>query len=69
MGIETKGKFSCPVCGPKMKSRHSKSLGKEVLDEYRKFLSKNHRYRITKNNLFNGKEETGLKPRRITPHL
>ena len=28
--IQTKGKFACPVSGPKIKSRHSKSLGKEV---------------------------------------
>ena len=42
-GLETKGKFACPVCGPKIKSRHSKSLRKEVFDEYRHFLSKNHR--------------------------
>jgi hypothetical protein len=46
-----------------MKCSHSKSLGKEVFDEYRNFLSKNHRYRSTeKKHLFNGKEEPGLKP-------
>ena len=28
LGLQTKGKFACPVCGPKMKSRHSRSLGK-----------------------------------------
>jgi hypothetical protein len=27
-----------------MKSRLSKSLGKEVFDEYKHFLSKNHKY-------------------------
>jgi hypothetical protein len=57
-----KGKFSCPVCGPKMKYRHSKSLGKMVFDEYRHFLPKNHRYRTTEKHIFNWKEETGLKP-------
>jgi hypothetical protein len=68
-GLQTKGKFPCPVCGPKMKSHHSRSLGKEVFDEYRHFLSKNHRYRSTEKHIFNGKEETGLKPQRMTPHL
>jgi hypothetical protein len=61
-GLQTKGKFPCPFYGPKMKSHCSRSLGKEVFDEYRHFLSKNHRYRSTKKHLFNGKEETGLKP-------
>ena len=32
-GLQTKGKFTGLVCGPKMKSRHSRSLGKEVFDE------------------------------------
>ena len=48
VGIQTKEKFACPFCGPKIKYCHSKSLGKEVFDEYRNFLSKNHRYRTTK---------------------
>ena len=48
VGLQTKGKFACLVCGPKIKSRRSKSLRKEVFDEYRHFLSKNHRYRTTK---------------------
>jgi hypothetical protein len=52
-----------------MKSRQSKSLGKEVFDEYIHFLSKNHKYRTTKKDLFNGKQETGLKPQRMKPHL
>ena len=68
-GLQTKGKFACPVCGPKMKSRHSKSLSKEVFDEYRHFLSKNHRYRTVEKHLFNGKEETALKPQRMTPRM
>ena len=46
-GLQTKGKFACPVCGPKMKSHWSKILGKEVFDESRHFLSKNHKYRTT----------------------
>jgi hypothetical protein len=52
-----------------MKYRHSKILGKMVFDEYRHLLPKNHRYRTTEKHLFNGKEEIGLKPRRMTPHL
>ena len=56
-------------CGPKMKYRHSKSLGKMVFDEHRHLLPKNHRYRTTEKHHFNGKEETGLKTRRMTPHL
>jgi hypothetical protein len=42
--LQTKGKFSCPVCGRKMKSLSLRSLGNEVFDEYIDFLSKNHRY-------------------------
>ena len=32
VGLQTKGKFACPICGPKIKSCHSKSLRKEVFD-------------------------------------
>ena len=42
VGLQTKGKYACPFCGPKIKSRRSKILRKEVFDEYRHFLSKNH---------------------------
>ena len=69
VGLQTKVKFACPVCGPKIKSRRSKRLRKEVFDEHRHFLSKNHRYRTTEKNIFNGKRENALKPRRMTPHL
>jgi hypothetical protein len=55
-GLQTKGKFACLVCGPKMKYHWSKFLGKEVFDEYRNFLSKNHKYRTTEKYLFNGKQ-------------
>jgi hypothetical protein len=40
-----------------------------VFDEYRHLLPNKHRYRTTEKHLFNGKEETGLKTRRMTPHL
>ena len=43
-GLQTKITFVCPVCGPKIKSCRSKRLSKEMFDEYRHFLSKNHRY-------------------------
>ena len=69
VGLQTKGKFACPFCGPKIKSRLSKRLRKEVFDKYRNFLSKKHRYRKIKKILFNGKQETALKPQRMTPHL
>ena len=52
-----------------MKYHHSTSLGKMIFDEYRHLLPKNHRYRTIEKHFFNGKEETGLKPRRMTPHL
>jgi hypothetical protein len=68
-GLQTKGKFACPVCGPKMKYCHSKFLKKTLFDEYRHLLPKNHRYCTIEKHLFNGKEESGLKPRRMTPHL
>ena len=61
-GLQIKGKFACPVCGPKIKSCRSKSLRKEVFDEYRNYLSKNHRYRTIERNIFNGKYDSALKP-------
>ena len=69
VGLQTKGKFACPVYGPKIKYHCSKSLRKEVFDEYRNFLSKNRRYRTIERNIFNGKQEAALKPWRMTPHL
>ena len=61
--------FCGPVCGPRIKSCHSRSLRKEVFDEYKHFLPKNHRYQTTEKTKFNGKEENGKKPRRKAPHL
>ena len=52
-----------------MKYRHSPNLRKMVFDEFRHFLSRNHKSRTTKKHLFNDKEETGLKPGRMTPQL
>ena len=46
--LQAKRRLACPVCGPNIKSRCSKSLRKEVFDEYRHFLSKNHKYRTIK---------------------
>ena len=62
VGLQTKGKFACLVCSPNMKSHRSRSLEKEVFDEHRHFLSKNHTYQMSKKYIFNGKEETTLKP-------
>ena len=62
LGLQTKGKFACLVCGPRMRSHRSRSLGKEVFDEYRHFLPNNHRYRNIDKHIFNGKEESGIKP-------
>jgi hypothetical protein len=58
--IQSKCKYACPFCGPRMKSRHSISLGKDVFDEYRSFHPKNHRYRSTEKHICNSKEETGI---------
>jgi hypothetical protein len=52
-----------------MKYRHSNFLGKVVFDYYRNLLPKSHMYCTTEKHLFNGKEEIGLKPRRMKPHL
>jgi hypothetical protein len=62
VSLQTKGKFAYPTCGPKMKSHRSKSLGNEVFDEYRNFLSENHRYCTTGKHILNRKYEIGLKP-------
>jgi hypothetical protein len=40
-----------------------------VFDEYRHFLPKNHSYQTTDKANFNGKEENGKKPRRMTPRV
>ena len=69
LGLQTKGKFACPVCSPKMKSCHLRTLGKKVFEEFRYFLHNNHRYQIVKKHRFKGKEETSSRPRRMTPHL
>ena len=39
-----------------------------MFDEYMNFLPRNHRYQTTKKKKFNGKEENGKKPQRMTPH-
>ena len=40
-----------------------------MFDEYRNFLPKNHSYRTTDKEKFNGKEENVKEPQRMTPHL
>lgn len=37
-GFQTKDKFACLVCGHKMVHWCSRSLGKEVFEEYTNFL-------------------------------
>ena len=58
LGLQTKCKFTSPVCGSKVESHHSRSLGKQVFDEFRHFLHNNHKYPIAEKHLFKGKEET-----------
>jgi hypothetical protein len=62
VGLQTKGKFAFPVCGPRINFFRSRSLAKEVFDEYRHFLPKNHSYRTTDKAKFNGKEQNRKKP-------
>ena len=62
LGLQTKGKFACLVCGLKMKSSHSRSLGKQVFNEFRNFLHNSHKYQIVEKHIFNGKEETSSRP-------
>ena len=38
-GLQTKGKLACPVFGPNMKSYCSRSLGKQLFDEYKHFIN------------------------------
>ena len=40
-----------------------------MFDEFIHFLHNNNRYRIAEKYLFNGKEETTSKARRMTPHM
>jgi hypothetical protein len=67
--LQTNGKFACPVCVPRIKSHRSRSFGKQVFDEYRHFFPNNHSYQTADKEKFNGKEENGKKPQRMTPHL
>ena len=56
VGLQTKGKFSCFVCGPRVISRRSKSLRTKVFDEYRYLLHKNHRYWTIRNIFLMGRK-------------
>jgi len=66
VGLQTKGKFACPICGSIMISQCLICLGKKKFDEYKHFLPKNHQYRTIKKYIFNGKEENRKKPQRMT---
>ena len=61
VGLQTKGKFACLVCGPKMNYSFSKYLGKMVLDEYRHFLSKTHRFCTTEKTSFQWERRDWIK--------
>ena len=52
-----------------MKSHYSKSLGKQVFNEHRQFLQKKYKYQIYEKHVFNGKEETTPKLKKMIPHM
>jgi hypothetical protein len=58
VGIQTKGKHGCP----KIAYHYLSSLGKQVYDECKNFLLKNHSYKTIENHISNGKEENKTKP-------
>ena len=64
-GCVTKGYKGCPVCGPQVESRFSKSLRKNIFQGHRRYLSENHPFRFMKDS-FNGKPEHRSKPTRVT---
>ena len=45
-GIQTKGSYGCPTCGPYTSSTRSAHLWKTIYDEYRMFLKPNNPYCI-----------------------
>ena len=48
-GQVTKGYRGCPLCGPHVSTRRSKSLGKNVYLGHRRYLAMHHPYRRLKN--------------------
>ena len=64
-GCATKGYQGCPVCGPQVDSRFSKSLRKTVFQGHRRYLPENHPFRFMTES-FNGKEDHRRKPTRVS---
>ena len=65
MSLDT---FSTIIIGIEL-SKNIFSIGKKVFNEFRNFLHNNHKYQITEKHLFNEKEETKSRPRKMTPHV
>ena len=66
-GLQTKGSYGCPTCGPCTSSRRSSHLGKTVYDEYRMFLKLDHPYRVQDKDDFGGKECLLREPSKMNP--
>lgn len=64
-GCATKGYQGCPICGPQVDSRFSKSLRKNIFQGHRRYLPQNHHFRFMRD-AFNGKEEHRGKPCRVS---
>jgi len=66
-GLQTKGSYGCPTCGPCTSSRRSSHLGKTVYDEYIMFLKPNHPYRVQDIDEFGGNECLIRAPLKMNP--
>jgi len=64
-GCATKGYQGCPICGPNVDSRYSKSLKKNIFQGHRRYLPQNHPFRFMCE-AFNGKEEHRSRPLRVS---
>jgi len=64
-GCATKGYQGCPICGPNVDSRFSRSLRKNIFQGHRRYLPAEHHLRFM-TEVFNGKEEHRCKPSRVT---
>ena len=66
VGLVTKGYRGRKFCGPSIKNRWSKHLGKSVYDCSKVFLSEDHPYRRVVY-AFNGKQEITQRLETMTP--
>lgn len=64
-GCATKGYQGCPMCGPNVESRYSKTLRKNLFAGHRRYLRANHPYRRLRT-WFNGMTELRNAPKRVT---